>query len=67
MIWLIFGKSVVAQTCGNHLIIFPPQQRMLASHPTYSLLGFSAALAPKFTLCALKGRICQLQDMKPRV
>ena len=50
MIWLIFRKSVVAQTCGNHLIIFPPQQRMLASHPTYSLLGFSAALAPKFSL-----------------
>ena len=27
----------------------PPTQRLLASHPTYFLLGFSAARAPKFT------------------
>ena len=39
MIWLIFCKSVVAQTCGNHLIIFPPQQRMLASHLGAAPLG----------------------------
>ena len=29
--------------------IFPPLLRLQASHPTYFLLGFSAALAPKFT------------------
>ena len=28
--------------------MLPPQQRLLANHPTYFLLGFSAALAPKF-------------------
>ena len=30
-------------------INFPPQLRSQASRPIYSLLGFSAALAPKFT------------------
>ena len=49
MIWLSRCISLVAQTFGNHFIIFPPQQRMLASHPTYSLLGFSAVLALIFT------------------
>ena len=32
----------------NTYIYFPPLQRLLAFRPTCILLGFSAALAPKF-------------------
>ena len=40
---------MVAQIRGNHIKFSHPMQRPLANHPTYFLLGFSAALAPKFT------------------
>ena len=53
-LWLIMVMAIVEkvwlhETRGHHHLIPHPTQRLLASHPTYSLLGFSAALAPKFT------------------
>ena len=49
------GKGVLGLGCLLHRrwwpspSILPSPQRLLAVRPTYSLLGFSAALAPKFT------------------
>ena len=40
--------GAVPPLCGEHIYNFPPLQRLLALHPTCILLGFSAALAPKF-------------------
>ena len=51
--WLIKATVVIVKALLHRLVAttinFPPQLRPQASHPTYSLLGFSAALAPKFT------------------
>ena len=43
--------------CAATFFYIPPLQRLLAGHPTYNLLGFSAALAPKFPpkLTAMEG------------
>ena len=40
--------ELFAPQYGHHYLIFPPRSARWRSHPTYCLLGFSAALAPKF-------------------
>ena len=42
------GNTIVAVSTGDDILIFPPAAALASNHPTYSLLGFSAALAPKF-------------------
>ena len=49
--------GAVPPLCGELIYHFPPLQRLLALHPTCILLGFSAALAPKFPP-ALASRRC---------
>ena len=48
-------ECMSAAAARSLLTIFPPLQRLLAGHPSYSLLGFSVALADEF-LTSAQGR-----------
>ena len=43
------AKDLLHRVVATTLEFYPPLQRLLANHPTYSLLRFNAALALKFT------------------
>ncbi len=43
-----FGCFVVSVLVRTLFTFFPTRGRLARNHPTYYLLGFSAALAPKF-------------------
>ena len=45
---IIVGGVPATQTCGPFSFSFPTRAHLGHNHPTYTLLGFSAALAPKF-------------------
>ena len=50
IIMIIIENVLLHRPAATIFNLIPhPSSALLASHPTYSLLGFSAALAPKFT------------------